>query len=30
MIGEKFLKESQVKDKITESIFPNLHSTIYK
>ena len=30
MIGEKFLKEWQVKDKITESIFPNLHSTFYK
>ena len=30
MTGEKFIKEWQMKDKITGSIFPNLHSTIYK
>ena len=30
MIGGKFIKEWQVKNKIIESIFPNLHSTIYK
>ena len=30
MIGGKFLKEWQVTDKVTESIFSNLLSTIYK
>ena len=30
MIGGKFLKGCQVRDKIIESFFPNLHSTIYK
>ena len=30
MIGEKFLKEWQVADKIIESILSNLYSTIYE